>query len=165
MEQCLQHCFSAYGIGHVTISPEIHRGDQSLSQSSGEGGGCQLPTWDDFGCSVTDLRKRRGGAWTRYHESMMVIIRASQVLWRMVYLRPYTTIILKIDIYLIDCYLAEISTAFLKAPKSAVSWSFSLAPVDKRYLNSVLKYCVASGDVCLLCSCQMIQQVNFSMWL
>ncbi|KAF8347863.1 CDF zinc transporter [Amanita rubescens] len=62
MEQCLQHCFSAYGIGHVTISPEIHRGGQSLSQSSGEGGGCQLPTWGDFGCSVSDLRKRKGGA-------------------------------------------------------------------------------------------------------
>ncbi|KAF8737215.1 hypothetical protein AX14_013251 [Amanita brunnescens Koide BX004] len=61
MEQCLQHCFSAYGIGHVTISPEIHRDDQSLSQSNEDNGGCQLPTQDDFGCSVSDLRKRRVG--------------------------------------------------------------------------------------------------------
>lgn len=61
MEHCLQHCFSAYGIGHVTISPEIHRDDQSISQSKEESGGCQLPTRDDFGCSVSDLRKRRIG--------------------------------------------------------------------------------------------------------
>ncbi|KAF8630132.1 hypothetical protein AX15_003088 [Amanita polypyramis BW_CC] len=62
MEGCLQHCFSAYGIGHVTISPEIHRDNLDSSEPSDESGGCRLPTQDDFGCSVTDLRKRKVGA-------------------------------------------------------------------------------------------------------
>ncbi|KAF8634573.1 hypothetical protein AX17_004163 [Amanita inopinata Kibby_2008] len=62
MEQCLQHCFAAYGVSHVTISPEIHRDSQTQSQSSDEKlGGCRLHTQDDFGCAVGDLRKRKVG--------------------------------------------------------------------------------------------------------
>ncbi|KAJ3510496.1 hypothetical protein NLJ89_g4634 [Agrocybe chaxingu] len=60
-ERYLQHCFEEYGIKHVTISPEIHRDFQTLTQSSEElAGGCRLPSHDDFGCAVSggDLKKR-----------------------------------------------------------------------------------------------------------
>ena len=59
-EQYLQHCFSAYGISHVTISPEIQRDTQSSGEVSeeGVGRGCRLPS-DEYGCSVSDLKKRR----------------------------------------------------------------------------------------------------------
>ncbi|PFH51798.1 hypothetical protein AMATHDRAFT_141652 [Amanita thiersii Skay4041] len=61
-EQYLQHCFAAYGINHVTISPEIFRDSQNQSQSSVEFvGGCRLPSQDEFGCSMSDLRKRKAG--------------------------------------------------------------------------------------------------------
>ncbi|TFK39825.1 cation efflux protein [Crucibulum laeve] len=60
-EQSLQHCFSAYGISHVTISPEIQRESQTQSVSSEEftGGGCRLPSQDDFGCAVSELKRRK----------------------------------------------------------------------------------------------------------
>ncbi|CAA7265131.1 unnamed protein product [Cyclocybe aegerita] len=60
-ERYLQHCFEEYGIKHVTISPEIHRDFQTLTESSEElAGGCRLPSHDDFGCAVSggDLKKR-----------------------------------------------------------------------------------------------------------
>lgn len=66
-EQYLQHCFAAYGITHVTISPEIQR-DAQTNGSEVESefkGGCRVPSEDEFGCSVKDLKKRRvpsGGA-------------------------------------------------------------------------------------------------------
>ncbi|KAJ7642751.1 cation efflux protein [Mycena polygramma] len=52
-EQSLQHCFAAYGVNHVTISPELHRdgtetlsGDDSVmkckSASDQEGRGCAV---------------------------------------------------------------------------------------------------------------------------
>jgi hypothetical protein len=58
IEQTLQYCFQAYGISHVTISPELQRSEsQSLSK---EDGGCvRLSSRDDIGCSVNELKKRR----------------------------------------------------------------------------------------------------------
>ncbi|KAG6850757.1 hypothetical protein H0H93_008795 [Arthromyces matolae] len=60
-EQDLQHCFSAYGISHVTISPEIHRDSQTTSQinEAPSNIGCRLPSQDEFGCAVNELKKRR----------------------------------------------------------------------------------------------------------
>lgn len=61
-EQYLQHCFSAYGISHVTISPEIQRDSQTIGSDIEEfKGGCRVPSEDEFGCSVNDLKKRRVG--------------------------------------------------------------------------------------------------------
>ncbi|TFK29694.1 CDF zinc transporter [Coprinopsis marcescibilis] len=64
-EQYLQHCFAEYGIGHVTISPEIQRESSESSEGSGcdeAFGGCRAPSRDEFGCSVADLKKRRPGS-------------------------------------------------------------------------------------------------------
>ncbi|KIM44700.1 hypothetical protein M413DRAFT_442658 [Hebeloma cylindrosporum] len=59
-ERYLQHCFEEYGITHVTISPEIQRDFQTLTQSAEDmTGGCRLPSHDDFGCAVSDLKKRK----------------------------------------------------------------------------------------------------------
>jgi zinc transporter 1 len=61
-ERYLQHCFEEYGITHVTISPEIQRDFQTLTDSAEDAdmkGGCRLPSHDDWGCSVTDLKKRK----------------------------------------------------------------------------------------------------------
>jgi zinc transporter 1 len=59
-ERYLQHCFEEYGITHVTISPEIQRDFQTLTQSAEDmQGGCRLPSHDDFGCAVSDLKKRK----------------------------------------------------------------------------------------------------------
>ncbi|KIY51832.1 CDF zinc transporter [Fistulina hepatica ATCC 64428] len=75
IEECLQHCFSEYGVGHVTISPELHRnspelqdGDehalpsdpssQTASQPFDEDdlvGTCKMPFKDGFGCSSSEL--------------------------------------------------------------------------------------------------------------
>ncbi|KAF8892244.1 CDF zinc transporter [Infundibulicybe gibba] len=55
-EQYLQHCFSAYGIRHVTISPEIFRDSQIQSE---EIKGCRLPSQDEFGCAVSELKRRK----------------------------------------------------------------------------------------------------------
>lgn len=62
-EQYLQHCFSAYGISHVTISPEIQRDSPTQTQLSSEEvvGGCRLPSQDEFGCAVSELKKRKTG--------------------------------------------------------------------------------------------------------
>ncbi|KAF8202282.1 CDF zinc transporter [Pholiota molesta] len=59
-ERSLQHCFEEYGVSHVTISPETYRDFQTLSASSMEDmkTGCRLPSNDDFGCAVSDLKKR-----------------------------------------------------------------------------------------------------------
>lgn len=55
----LQHCFGEYGINHVTISPEIYRDYQTLSTDMADvKGGCRLPSHDDFGCVVGELKKR-----------------------------------------------------------------------------------------------------------
>lgn len=62
-ERYLQHCFSAYGISHVTISPEIQRDSQSNSdaEETVKLNGCRVPSEDEFGCSVSELKikKRR----------------------------------------------------------------------------------------------------------
>ena len=60
-EQYLQHCFQAYGIDHVTISPEIQWDTQSEMVSEDMISGCRLPSKDDFGCAV-DIKKRTGSA-------------------------------------------------------------------------------------------------------
>lgn len=40
----MQHCFEEYGINHVTISPEIQRDPQILTESNEETtGNCRLP--------------------------------------------------------------------------------------------------------------------------
>jgi zinc transporter 1 len=54
-EQYLQHCFSAYGINHVTISPEMY---QVQSESTEVIGKCRSHSQDEFGCAVSGLRKR-----------------------------------------------------------------------------------------------------------
>uniref|UniRef100_A0A8H7XT73 Uncharacterized protein n=1 Tax=Psilocybe cubensis TaxID=181762 RepID=A0A8H7XT73_PSICU len=64
-ERYLQHCFEEYGISHVTISPEIYRDFESTSSSAEHTkAGCRLPSEDDFGCVVSELKKRKtaGGA-------------------------------------------------------------------------------------------------------
>ncbi|KAF9530456.1 CDF zinc transporter [Crepidotus variabilis] len=67
-ERYLQHCFEEYGIRHVTISPEIYRDSQTLTQASEDSmvqvGGCRLPSHDDFGCAVSDMLKKRKAAST-----------------------------------------------------------------------------------------------------
>ncbi|KDR80704.1 hypothetical protein GALMADRAFT_61060 [Galerina marginata CBS 339.88] len=62
-ERSLQHCFEEYGINHVTISPEIRRDLQTSTQSTENiKSGCQLPSHDDFGCAVSDLKRRKVAA-------------------------------------------------------------------------------------------------------
>jgi len=58
IEQTLQHCFQAYGISHVTISPELQRSEaQSINDIVM---GCsRLSSQDDFGCAVSELKKRK----------------------------------------------------------------------------------------------------------
>lgn len=59
-EQNLQHCFAAYGISHVTISPELFRDrDSEVYTPSTDEGGCS--SRDEFGCAVDGLRKRKPG--------------------------------------------------------------------------------------------------------
>ncbi|KAG6813842.1 hypothetical protein H0H92_006786 [Tricholoma furcatifolium] len=59
-ERSLQQCFSAYGINHVTISPEIQRGGQEELHWN-EPSNCRLPSQDEFGCAVSDLKRRNRG--------------------------------------------------------------------------------------------------------
>lgn len=61
IEQTLQHCFQAYGISHVTISPELQRSEaQSLNELVVPIGGCnRLSSQDNFGCAVSELKKRK----------------------------------------------------------------------------------------------------------
>ncbi|KAF4611240.1 hypothetical protein D9613_006991 [Agrocybe pediades] len=59
-ERYLQHCFEEFGINHVTISPEIHREyDSTRTSTEDVKGGCRLPSDDDFGCAVSDFKKRK----------------------------------------------------------------------------------------------------------
>ncbi|KAL9713556.1 hypothetical protein Ac2012v2_003167 [Leucoagaricus gongylophorus] len=62
IERTLQHCFQAYGISHVTISPELRCSElQSLNdlQFFPTGGCSRLPSHDDYGCAVSELKKRK----------------------------------------------------------------------------------------------------------
>ncbi|KIJ53410.1 hypothetical protein M422DRAFT_64803 [Sphaerobolus stellatus SS14] len=65
IEQTLQHCFSEYGVNHVTISPEtqpnviLATATDLASPSPRPKGGCRLPSQDDFGCNFTDLKGRK----------------------------------------------------------------------------------------------------------
>jgi zinc transporter 1 len=60
-EEYLKHCFGEYGINHVTISPEVGRDSQTLTDSSeGMTRNCRMPADEgDFGCAVNTLTKRR----------------------------------------------------------------------------------------------------------
>jgi len=59
-ERYLQHCFEEYGINHVTISPEIQKDPDTLTQLTEDvKDSCRLPSHDDFGCAVGELKKRR----------------------------------------------------------------------------------------------------------
>ncbi|KAF5367854.1 hypothetical protein D9757_013696 [Collybiopsis confluens] len=67
-EQSLQHCFSEYGVDHVTIAPEVHDSTRPLdgrtatataiSEEGGETrddellGTCKMPSKDGFGCVI-----------------------------------------------------------------------------------------------------------------
>jgi zinc transporter 1 len=62
IEQILQHCFQAYGISHVTISPELPRSEpQHLNDLLAPTGGCNRlsSSQDEFGCAVSELKKRK----------------------------------------------------------------------------------------------------------
>ncbi|KAL1747821.1 cation efflux protein [Schizophyllum fasciatum] len=71
-EHYLQQCFSEFGVGHVTISPELHSSD-SPTVSGGPSceellGTCRMPVAEGFKCSVGDLiktgnlrRRKEGG--------------------------------------------------------------------------------------------------------
>ncbi|KAF5355195.1 hypothetical protein D9756_005671 [Leucocoprinus leucothites] len=63
IEQTLLYCLTAYGIGHVTISPERHEaGAVSDSGRVLHIGGCKrLSFQDDFGCSAVSEMKRLEG--------------------------------------------------------------------------------------------------------
>ncbi|KAF7370524.1 hypothetical protein MSAN_00684400 [Mycena sanguinolenta] len=56
-EQCLQHCFEAYGVNHVTISPEVHRDSAAQTLAGDDIIKCKS---DGTGCAVGErtLRKR-----------------------------------------------------------------------------------------------------------
>ncbi|KAJ7091434.1 CDF zinc transporter [Mycena belliarum] len=59
-ERCLQHCFSAYGVNHVTISPERFRDSVAQSLVGDDIAVCKsaLAHSEGLGCAVGDLRKR-----------------------------------------------------------------------------------------------------------
>ncbi|KIL69290.1 hypothetical protein M378DRAFT_774413 [Amanita muscaria Koide BX008] len=57
-EQALQRCFAAYGVHHVTISPEMQKIGETSSILTEEHGGCKISS-HDFGCSVTSLVRNR----------------------------------------------------------------------------------------------------------
>lgn len=64
VEQTLLHCFIAYGIGHVTISPELQRPQACLRRNRGLTpiGGCKrLSSQDDFGCAIGEVKKKLNG--------------------------------------------------------------------------------------------------------
>lgn len=63
MEKTLQYCFLAYGISHVTISPEIQRSEtHPPSEADATVLRCsRLDFHDDFGCAVSELKKRKVG--------------------------------------------------------------------------------------------------------
>lgn len=62
-ERYLQHCFEEYGINHVTISPETHKDLETSARSTEDfKGGCRIPSQDEFGCAVSELRKRKVAA-------------------------------------------------------------------------------------------------------
>ncbi|KAJ7591650.1 putative CDF zinc transporter [Mycena floridula] len=50
-EKSLQHCFSAYGVNHVTISPEVYRPTGSPADSSEEMALCKSATNERAGCA------------------------------------------------------------------------------------------------------------------
>ncbi|KAJ7043703.1 putative CDF zinc transporter [Mycena alexandri] len=52
-EQSLQHCFSAYGVNHVTISPELYHESASQSLSGEDAILCKS---QDVGCAVGESR-------------------------------------------------------------------------------------------------------------
>ncbi|KAF8906263.1 CDF zinc transporter [Gymnopilus junonius] len=59
-ERYLQHCFEEYGINHVTISPEIQKDPETITQLTEDTkDSCRLPSHNDYGCAVNELKKRK----------------------------------------------------------------------------------------------------------
>ncbi|KAJ6619863.1 CDF zinc transporter [Mycena sp. CBHHK59/15] len=56
-EQCLQHCFAAYGVNHVTISPELYR-EIGHSQASSSEDAVMCKSADGLGCAVGELSRK-----------------------------------------------------------------------------------------------------------
>jgi zinc transporter 1 len=66
-EQSLQHCFAAYGVNHVTISPELYRDPASAAQTlAGDDIViCKSASHQEgLGCAVGELRSLRKRAQT-----------------------------------------------------------------------------------------------------
>ncbi|PPQ69832.1 hypothetical protein CVT26_014210 [Gymnopilus dilepis] len=62
-ERYLQQCFEEYGVNHVTISPEIEKDPETVTQATENiKDSCKMPSHNDFGCAVGELRKRKAGA-------------------------------------------------------------------------------------------------------
>jgi len=62
-EQYLQHCFAAYGINHVTISPErskVTPGDAQFDEELIPGLSCPS-SQDQYGCVIENIKKRKNG--------------------------------------------------------------------------------------------------------
>ncbi|KAJ7334267.1 putative CDF zinc transporter [Mycena albidolilacea] len=58
-EQSLQHCFAAYGVNHVTISPELYHDNAEQTLSGDDIVVCKSSNQDGLGCAVGErLRKR-----------------------------------------------------------------------------------------------------------
>ncbi|KAJ7696573.1 CDF zinc transporter [Mycena rosella] len=58
-ERSLQQCFAAYGVNHVTISPERFRDSAAQTLSGEDMGVCKSAlSLEGLGCAVGDLRKR-----------------------------------------------------------------------------------------------------------
>jgi zinc transporter 1 len=55
-ERSLQHCFSAYGVNHVTISPERFRDSAAQTLAGEDDAVCKSA--HALGCAVGELRKR-----------------------------------------------------------------------------------------------------------
>ncbi|KAJ7917491.1 CDF zinc transporter [Mycena leptocephala] len=66
-EQSLQHCFAAYGVNHVTISPELYRDPASAAQTlaADDIAICKSASHQEgLGCAVGELRSLRKRAQT-----------------------------------------------------------------------------------------------------
>lgn len=59
-ERCLQHCFAAYGVNHVTISPELFRDSATHTLSGEDIVMCKSASQPEgLGCAAGDLRSLR----------------------------------------------------------------------------------------------------------
>lgn len=77
-EKSLRHCFSEYGITHVTVSPELHRlqsdtETQTVLNQTGEeqSGARTMSPKDGYGCVIGDISgmRKRDTGHTHGHNS------------------------------------------------------------------------------------------------